>query len=324
VISDKFVFDFNNLEMRGFIDRPENMETKVLIVIIPGDGKTDIQNDPYYKKLRMVFTENGYACCLWDKIGCGKSKGKYYQIPIDYSANEAVAAINEIKKDNRYLFENIGLWGISRAGWICPIIISKIPSIAFWISVSGTNEIENFPYMLKSNFEIEGKKPDLANELVDEWIKGTKAFLEGASALTYLSLTRKLREDNYYRKHFGPTNGIFVLLGYRKLQSKYRSTLHYFDPETEIEIYLPNMKELLDMNCSVLAIFGEKDTVIDWKKTKELYEGTIGNKLSVVTFKNGNHGLRESVNGSITEHCEIECNGYYGCMISWLKSLNLD
>jgi hypothetical protein len=51
----------------------------------------------------------------------------------------------------------IGLWGISRAGWIAPLAMAQHPGIGFWISVSGTDDKENFPYFIESNFRIEGR-----------------------------------------------------------------------------------------------------------------------------------------------------------------------
>ena len=63
----------------------------------------------------------------------------------------------------------IGLWGISRAGWTCPLIIEKDKSIAFWISVSGTDNLDNIRYLLESNLRIEGRTEPEIEVLMSEF-----------------------------------------------------------------------------------------------------------------------------------------------------------
>jgi uncharacterized protein len=266
--TQQFCFQHDKRNIYGFIDQPETNSPKALIVIIPGDGKTKFVNDKYYIELREELTKNNFGCCVWDKIGCGKNKGKYKQIPVANSSNEAISAISELRRRKIKGSNKIGLWGISRAGWICPLIIEKDPSICFWISISGTNEEENFAYLLRCNLEKTNIDSREKETIVSEWIYGTKAFLQGESVFTYLRLTNHLRYNEYYRKHYGPTSNLAIVLGYKKLQKIYLKNEHYFDEKSGLEIYVKDMKEKLRINCPVLAIFGKNDINVDWKKTK--------------------------------------------------------
>jgi len=79
----------------------------------------------------------------------------------------------------------------------------------------------------------------------------------------------------------------------------------------------------------VLAIFGEKDSQVNWKSTLKLYRKTIGNEpkgsLTVKTFPNGNHTLQKCKTGGINEDLEkfghAFCEGYFEAMGTWLNEL---
>jgi len=49
-----------------------------------------------------------------------------------------------------------------------------------------------------------------------------------------------------------------------------------------------------------MAIFGEKDTNVDWRKTVALYRETtgsaVGADLTIRTFPDGNHGIMQCIN----------------------------
>jgi hypothetical protein len=113
--------------------------------------------------------KEGLACCVWDKPGCGKSEGVYNDGDIRKSAQEAIACIRELKRQQVPGADTVGLWGLSRGGWVCPLIIQNYPSIAFWISVSGPDGEDNFPYLLETNWRIEGRSEEETKALVKSW-----------------------------------------------------------------------------------------------------------------------------------------------------------
>jgi len=109
-------------------------------------------------RLRSRFTQLGISTLIWDKPGCGESKGRFdADQPVESSAREVLDAIRHAREGKLPGVTKVGLWGISRAGWIAPLAITQDHKIAFWISVSGTDYKENFPYLLESNLRIEGR-----------------------------------------------------------------------------------------------------------------------------------------------------------------------
>ena len=70
-------------------------------------------------------------------------------------------------------------------------------------------------------------------------------------------------------------------------QKKFISENHQFDKETGLLIYVPDFEDVLKkIKCPVLALFGEKDSQVNWRKTIKLYNATIGDNLdSKLTIK---------------------------------------
>ena len=83
------------------------------------------------------------------------------------------------------------------------------------------------------------------------------------------------------------------------------------------------------LDIEVLALFGEKDTNVNWRKANALYESTIGQNpnatLTVHTFPDGNHIINVTETGSVREvegtphGAGTKCKGYYETQIEWLR-----
>ena len=86
---------------------------------------------------------------------------------------------------------------------------------------------------------------------------------------------------------------------------------------------------LSKFDLNILALFGEKDTNVNWKNAKNLFETTIGQNpnatLTTHTFPNCTHSMSVSATGSVREveriplDGGIKCEGYYDAQIEWLK-----
>lgn len=334
-VAEPFEFQFEQKTLRGLIEKPLNHPSKAVIILIPGYGRTDFVAGNWFATLRNKLVACGLTVCFWDKSGCGKSDGEFNaQQPVENSADEAIAAIQAIKKLQIAGAEKIGLWGISRAGWICPLINEKWP-IDFWISVSGTDDKENFGYLLKSNLIIAGKAEKEAERLFQAWKQGHKLFCTHAKYEHYLKAIQPLRQDSTCRRLFGYTNEPIITekarADYQAQQKLYTSKGHY-DKKSGLWVYIDQFDEKLrTINCPVLALFGANDSQIDWRKTKRLYEKTIGSgtkaKLTVKVFENCNHSLQKCNTCGYQENLSVfnwqACEGYYEAMEAWLKECKI-
>lgn len=331
-VSASFEFQFEGKTLRGLIESPQDQESKAIVILIPGYGATDFVEGGWYSNLRNELVALGLTVCLWDKMGCGASEGEFNaQQPVGNSAAEALAAIEVIKKQNIPGSEKIGLWGLSRAGWICPLINEKYP-VDFWISVSGTDDKENYGYLLKSNLIIAGKAEAEAEELYQAWMLGHRLICTQATFEQYVEAIQPLTQDSTCRRLFGYANEIEITEAgrneYQALQQLYTSK-GTFDEESGLWVYLDDFAGTLqNINCPVLALFGANDAQVDWRKTKALYEETIGGNpntsLTVKVFDNCNHNLQKCITCGYQEDLSAlqwqACDGYYETMAEWLKA----
>jgi uncharacterized protein len=325
--TDTLNFVFEGKKLSGFINMPVGQDPSALIIIVPGDEKTNFGESYWaYDLLISNFTNIGISCFRYDKAGCGKSEGVYnHNQTVQSSAKEIIAAIEELKRRKIGGSDKIGLWGISRAGYVCPLVIQEYSFIAFWISVSGPDSLDSSPYMIESAFRFAGKTDMEAKLLITEYLNGSVIFENGGTYEEFLKAEQHLRKDSFCIAYLG-IGEITKEAYYKEQESAIRNINYKRDEKTKALIMVPDFNEVLDkIRCPVLAIFGEKDYVVDWRKTLALYKETIGknnkNRLTIKTFPDGNHGLRKCKTGAINEVIEKEefCDSYIETMTAWLK-----
>ncbi|MEL6134309.1 MAG: alpha/beta hydrolase, partial [Bacteroidota bacterium] len=170
LMSRPFQFQFEGRTYAGILDVPHGSEAKSLMVLVPGSGKTYMASGEWNYTLRTTLNQLGIATFAYDKAGCGDSEGEFdYNQTVENSGDELVAAVQALQTQQAPGSQNIGLWGISRAGWICPLAIAKEPAINYWISVSGPNHLDNMYHLLTTNWAIEGRSQEEVETLGKEW-----------------------------------------------------------------------------------------------------------------------------------------------------------
>lgn len=331
VKTDTFSFLFEGKKRTGLLDQPIDKKPVGLIILVPGSGSTNmIQNGWYYRSIRSFFVGEGFACYVWDKGGCGMSEGVFNgDVSVQESAREAVVAIEELKRLHIPGSERIGLWGLSRGGWVCPQIIKDYPSVAFWISVSGPDAEESFGYLLERNFLIEGRSEEETKRLIKAWYSNLDIARHGGSFEENQKATEMLRNDSFY---------MFICQGspkptkeaYLKWQKSLMNGENLpVNEKTGLQIYFPELDTILcNINCPVLAIFGEKDSQVPWERAITLYQHTMGKNpdtiLTIKTFPDANHNMFRCKTGGYREKLDtVEfCDGYFEVMAAWLKELD--
>jgi pimeloyl-ACP methyl ester carboxylesterase len=325
--TQSFEFVSNGNRLSGFVDVPAGGAARAMIVIIHGYGKTDVAGRTSYYDLRSRFTQLGISTLIWDKPGCGESQGTFdADQPVESSATEVLDAIRRARESKLPGSQKVGLWVISRAGWIAPLAITQDPKIAFWISVSGTDDKENFSYLLESNLRIEGRTEAEIKLLLGEWRRGFEITSQGGTFEDYLAATQTLRHDPFM---------VFLSGGkdedkaaFLAEQKQFLSGTFQVDKASGLMIYVPNFEHMLArVNVPVLAIFGEKDRNVNWRNTVALYSGTIGknpnSNLTIRTFPDGNHNLQQAQTGGLREMLQMSehraSGGYFEAMADWLR-----
>lgn len=318
-----FDFDFEGITLNGVLNMPENIEPKGIVLIVHGSGRTNAIAQELHLDIRETIVKSGYATFMWDKKGCGKSGGTFdYNQPVQNSALEVIAAINALKDKQISGSADIGLWGISRAGWINPIVINQYKDIKFWITVSGVDSKENFKYLLEQNLGINGHSKDSVDLIVKEWKEGINITHAGGTYEDYLLATKNLRNNEFITRFNGGNN--ITESSYYEFQKAFMKET--VEEETGLQVYVDNFEMTLsNIECPVLALFGEKDRNVNWTKTKELYESILGRNtdLTVKSFPDGNHNLFKCETGGFYEFQDNNlpwdrCDGFLDVIEVWL------
>jgi pimeloyl-ACP methyl ester carboxylesterase len=329
--TEPFEFVADGTVLRGVIDLPAGRPPRAVLLFVHGYGRTDVVAQGWYHDLRSRFTELGIATVVWDKPGCGRSDGTFdIGQPVASSAREVAAAVRQVREKALPGVAKIGLWGISRAGWIAPLAMAQEPAIGFWISVSGTDDQENFPYFIESNFRIEGRSEAQVRQLMGEWRRGFELTVRGGTFEAYLDATKTLRHDPFMVFLTGGPDASRT--AFLEEQRRFATGAFRVDDTSGLMVYVPGFRDLLrGLDVPVLALFGEKDRNVDWRKTRALYAETIGRnpraRLTVRTFPDGNHNLHRSTTGGYREMLEIlkgpgpqMSDGYYETIVEWLRT----
>lgn len=325
-----FEFVSEKKTLSGIIDQPMSGEAKALIILVHGSGTTDIRRENRYSGLRNRFTELGITCVTWDKPGMGRSQGDFdANQPPEESAQEILDAVAYLQKAKVPGSNKIGIWSISSGGWIAPIAISKDTNIKFWISVSGVPPEDNKYYLMESNLPLEGRTLKETKLLMDELKHGRQILIQGGKYDSYLAATENLRKDTSVFYFAGDLTGSKEQ--FEAEQKAYLNAKHKYEFDENISlIRVSGFERMLSkLGINVLALFGEKDTNVNWRKTLALYKTTIGQNphatLTVHTFPNANHNINVSKTGSVREvegmpvGAGVISKGYYETQINWLK-----
>ena len=96
------------------------------------------------------FASLGLVALAFDKRGSGESQGDWTDASLDDLAGDATAAMAFLAARPEVDPARIGVWGVSQAGWVVPLLAGRAQRPAFSIVVTGggatPREIEMFGY----------------------------------------------------------------------------------------------------------------------------------------------------------------------------------
>ncbi len=140
----RFAFSSEDIDVKsdvnisGTLTKPRGKGPFPVVVFVHGSGPW-ARGAPY--ALGEYLAANGIASWSYDKRGVGKSGGVYTHdvdsAQFELLAADAIAGVRMLAKRPDIDTNRIGIWGISQAGWIIPIVGARAPELDFAIIVSG-------------------------------------------------------------------------------------------------------------------------------------------------------------------------------------------
>ncbi len=135
--SKEGVVTSRGVQLRYLLDLPEGDGPFPTIVDAPGSGDVPI-NHPGLRRDARKFLENGYAVVRYDKRGTGASGGEIVGVSLENSletipllADDLSAVIDEILELPEVDTDRVGLYGVSQASWVMPLVMANEPELDF-------------------------------------------------------------------------------------------------------------------------------------------------------------------------------------------------
>jgi pimeloyl-ACP methyl ester carboxylesterase len=258
------------------------------------------------------FLDIGFACLFYDKPGYGESTGEFTRGRLfEERASILLDAVATLKNHPAVNPKQIGVWGISQAGYVMPKAIVKTKDIAFMIAVScpGMDSVEQSAYLVEKQVLCEGYDEKEAKKAGRYYRQRARAktyqeYLEAAEYLAQNPVVSSMKwggilsEDRF--SPYSPSHQLF------------------FNPVTLLET----------IKIPVLAVFGENDTQIDPYQGAEAYKKALekaGNQLyQVKLFPEADHGILISQTGCMKDRGSNRgyAPEYLELMQEWLKNLS--
>ena len=275
---EEIAFTNGDIRLSGALSLPNNNGPHPAIVFIHGSGPGDRD------ELRFIadfFLVNGFATVVYGK------RTNWVASSFSDLADDALAAVQVLK--SRADIRAVGLWGVSQGGWLVALAASRSPNIAFIINESGpgTTPEEQMQYMVRTKLRAAGFHGDARAAAADLVRKNFRCVHSNSGWAELARANDAARNEPWFTQmsslEMHPDDPPFW-----KLNAG-------FDP-------VPVLRQV---RCPVLAMYGERDTLVAAKQSAEIWRTALketGNKdVTVKIFSNGDHGLRETSGGTLKD-----------------------
>ncbi len=133
---ENLIAQLESHHLAGSLWLPQETPTAV-VVMIPGSGPSDRDNDVYFPPIRQGLLEASLAVSSFDKRGVGGSSGSWQTAGIVEQALDIAAIIATLRSDARLRDVPIGVFGHSQGAWVALEVAARDSSLAFVVTNSG-------------------------------------------------------------------------------------------------------------------------------------------------------------------------------------------
>jgi pimeloyl-ACP methyl ester carboxylesterase len=319
---EEITFQSGEFTLVGELHTPAGTGPFPVVLFVHGSGDADRIFFGYYLPIMERMLRAGYAVFSWDKPGYGESTGQLSNTRVYHQRAQIVLdAIGVMQVRPDIDPGRIGLWGISQAGYVMPLVLSQSEDVAFMICVScgGMSGHDEAAYQITSFAMF------CADFLEEDSDQRTALLAE-------FDKTRPIKSYEEYL-HYRQVLDAFVdiSLNRQRLLNAFSQAdasgaipqEAWLENDPEIEDWWNPAEVLEQVRIPVLAIFGDRDSNGDpiqgayaWRKTLE----QAGNGNYRVELLPGiNHFMVASESSCINEQMKtfdqvLQEQGYYGTL----------
>jgi dienelactone hydrolase len=272
-------FSSGNVTLAASLFTPPGKTPHPGIVLIGGSGSAQRGDlNEYARHLCSL----GFCALTYDKRGSGESTGDWTTSSLDDLADDAAAAIAYLKKLPQVDPNRVGVWGVSQAGWIIPVLSMRSLGLAFAIVLTGGGatprevEMSSYEHALDEE-KVSGEDRRDAEALLARYFEWLKT---GVDRTGLIAAIEEARPKSWYS-----VIALDQILPSERFRPKWQ-WVATFDP-------LPLIKK---MQMPVIVVLGEKDHLLPVELSAQRWrEGlaAAGNTHAFVKILSGaNHAGR--------------------------------
>ena len=280
--------------LAGTLHRPDG-QSIATVVMVPGSGPSDRDNDTYFPPIRDGLLAAGIAVASFDKRGVGGSAGDWHDTgPLEQSADVA-AQVAAVRAAPGIDPATVGLFGHSQGGWVILEVAADDPSIAFVVTNSGPGVTwaRQGRYATAAHLAADGASPDelatglAAYDRIVGMVRGGASF-----EIVERAASDAGQADN------GPADAAELELA--------RAWLDH-DPRAALE----------RIGSPVLALFGSADQLVPVDESVAVFRAAFAGHAAALTvhvFEGGDH--RSRVGDPPALHPE-----YLAVLTGWIRGV---
>jgi uncharacterized protein len=299
-------FSSSDVQLAGTLISPAMAGTHPAMILVHGSGP---ENREYILPWARFLVRRGMAVLAYDKRGVGGSTGDWNTASFDDLAGDVVAAFEYLKTRSDIDKAQIGLLGVSQAGWIMPLAAVRAKNLAFLISIAGAGvtPAETTMDQAQNEMAARGMKPQTIADILAimklqyEFARTGQGWGEYASAREKLAARLGPPPDTMPGTPDHP-------------YWQFIRRLSFYDPA-------PTLRQL---QTPTLALFGELDNNIVAEKNRTAWEAalkTAGHEdYTLRILPKANHMMLEAKVGSNVEMVSLQrfVPAYFTTVRDWL------
>ncbi len=284
-------------QLTGMVVTPMTPQPCPAIILVHGSGPDDRDGGGTFVPIRQHFTSHGYAVLSYDKPGVGESTGDWTQQTFDDRAREVLAALQVLQTRPAVDHRAIGLYGVSQAGWIMPMVAQLTPDLAFIISISGPSVTtqEQEAYRIEAQLRADHFTEEAIHSALAVYHRRIEMIRQGATIAQIILMQNKAKNEPWFPS--------LVFTAQKELE--FFVANYAFDPA-------PFLRQV---RCPFLGIWGGRDTYVPVEQsvriTRQALEVAGNQRFELKIFAEADHGMR------LAESEEF-VPGYLEAMTEWL------
>jgi hypothetical protein len=304
------------VKLAGRLVLPKGNNPVPIVVLVHGAERESARES--YALQRLLPAEN-VGAFVYDKRGTGASEGNYTQ-DFDTLADDAVAAMRDVKRIAGRRCARIGYQGGSQGGWVAPLAATRAPVdfviVSFGLAVSVIDEDQE-EVALEMRLKGHGQK---AISKALEVASAAEAVFESGFTKGFErfdAVRAKYRHEPWYKDVHGNYTHFILPYTAAEAREKFKDSL----PGTPFR-YDP-MPTLRAVETPQLWILGEDDLEAPSAETSRRIKMLIaeGKPITLALFPHCEHGMTEYEFASNGERVSTRyAPGYFAMMRDFARN----